>query len=675
MKVLSSFLFLTILSLSSFAQTGTVALKQLDGTLISTHSTLSEAYNAIPSTVTSGYLIEFLPGYNASSEVFPIVLSAKSGVSDTNRIIIRPAANNSSVQIVGNLSQPIIRLDDADYLVFDGRPGGTGNQIAMKIENQYSGSGAHTIQLINGATYNIFQYLHVKGASINSAGPRNFDISTSTNNPTGNSYNIFRFLKVEGSRSGFGFAGTSSYPNAYNIIQSCEIFNFGYAGVWYSSQTRGGIIEDCEIYQTQGSNSTIVSGIITGTSSIGDILIRRNKIYGIQTAATSGSSLRGIYVTPATSSFYKIENNFISMNLAGGSNITAFYGIHFAGSNQFQADVYYNSIFVGGIQQGGGTAGNVVSAGIFFGNSSTSSIFNSKNNICVNYRTSTYGVLHLANHISNTSAQLNLNYNTYYVPSQTYSYNAGWGTSYFTDLSQYQAAAAPNEANTNFSQVNFVSEVDLHLTGSSIGDLNLMGTPIPGITTDIDGDLRNPTSPYKGADEPIIQTQIGWCNLQWPPTGNINQGDTLRVYAQIWIEGITPAPGPGLGISAWIGINSENTNPSTWTNWYPAVFNVDVGNNDEYMADIGYNLPPGTYYYASKFQYGSQIKYGGYNQSGGGFWDGVNNVSGVLTIQAPLTNISFHVDSSWNIVSLPGSPVETNKDSLFTWEYLQCVLV
>ncbi len=648
-----------------FGQPGTVALKQADGTLIGTYSTLSAAYSAIPSTVTTGYIIEFLPGYNASSEIFPIILAAKSGVSDTNRIIIRPADNNSSVQIIGNTAQPIIRLDGADYLTFDGRPGGIGNQISMKIENQYSGSGAHTIQLINGAAYNIFQYLHVKGASINTAGPRNFDISTSANDPIGNSGNIFRFLKVEGSRSGFGFAGTAANPNADNIIQNCEIFNFGYAGVWYSGQTRGGVIEDCEIYQTSGSNSTIVSGIITGTTSTGDILIRRNKIYGIQTAATSGSSLRGIFVTPATGSTYKIENNFISMNLSGGTNVTAFHGINFSGSNQFSAYVYYNSVFVGGVQIGGGTAGTVVSAGIIFGNTNVNSVFISKNNICVNTRTSTYGVLHLANHISNTSASLDVNYNTYYVPTQQFSHNAGWGTTYFTDLSQYQAVAAPNESNTKFNQVFFVSETDLHLTGSSIGDSTLFGTPIPGITTDIDGDLRDPINPYKGADEPFFPDQINWCNLQDPPSGIINQGDSIRIYAQISIHGITPLPGPTPGVLAWIGINSQNTNPSTWTNWIPAVFNFDVGLNEEYYADIGSNLQAGTYFYASKFQFGSQTKYGGYNQNGGGFWDGQTNVSGVLTVQAPLTNVSFQVDSLWNILSLPGTPLVSNKDTLF----------
>jgi hypothetical protein len=42
---------------------------------------------------------------------------------------------------------------------------------------------------------------------------------------------------------------------------------------------------------------------------------------------------------------------------------------------------------------------------------------------------------------------------------------------------------------------------DLHVAGGSIGDVQLIGTPIGGITSDIDGDTRNVSYPYMGADE------------------------------------------------------------------------------------------------------------------------------------------------------------------------------
>src|SRR5690606_5300491 len=104
-------------------------------------------------------------------------------------------------------------------------------------------------------------------------------------------------------------------------------------------------------------------------------------------------------------------------------------------------------------------------------------------------------------------------------------------------------------------------------------------------------------------------------------------------YAQAWEPGVTEAAGAGAGVTAWIGVSSTNDDPSTWTTWIPATFNMQVDNNDEFTAAIGTGLTPGTYYYASRFQLNDgPFSYGGYNASGGGFWDGTANVSGVLTV-------------------------------------------
>lgn len=138
-------------------------------------------------------------------------------------------------------------------------------------------------------------------------------------------------------------------------------------------------------------------------------------------------------------------------------------------------------------------------------------------------------------------------------------------------------------------------------------------------TTNVSGELTVEALP-----------QIDWANLQSPENGNINVGDNFDVYAQVYELGVTDAAGQGVGISAWIGYSISDTDPSSWTDWIPASYNTDVGNNDEYKADISSLLPSGTYYYASRFQLGlADYVYGGYN---GGFWDGTTNVSGVLTI-------------------------------------------
>lgn len=125
---------------------------------------------------------------------------------------------------------------------------------------------------------------------------------------------------------------------------------------------------------------------------------------------------------------------------------------------------------------------------------------------------------------------------------------------------------------------------------------------------------------------------IDFVNLQFPGTANITVSNSVNVYAQAYEPGVTEAAGPGTGITAWIGVNTANTDPSTWgsTVWTSAAFNIQAGNNDEFTTAIGATLAPGTYYYASRFLItGGLYQYGGFN---GGEWNGTSNINGVLTV-------------------------------------------
>jgi hypothetical protein len=127
---------------------------------------------------------------------------------------------------------------------------------------------------------------------------------------------------------------------------------------------------------------------------------------------------------------------------------------------------------------------------------------------------------------------------------------------------------------------------------------------------------------------------INWANLQWPDAGSIGLGGSYEVYAQAYIpNGITGNAGGAYSLQAWIGYSTDNTDPSTWTNWVEATYLGAAGSNDEFKADLGTAITStGVYYYASRFKFGGgTYYYGGYN---GGFWDGTTNISGVLTVNA-----------------------------------------
>jgi glycosidase len=84
---------------------------------------------------------------------------------------------------------------------------------------------------------------------------------------------------------------------------------------------------------------------------------------------------------------------------------------------------------------------------------------------------------------------------------------------------------------------------------------------------------------------------IGWANLQWPPsmTHTISAVDrTDDVYGQVWIDGVTNQPGQAPSLRAQLGFGPDGSNPdgnAAWE-WVEASFNVDAGNNDEFVASL-----------------------------------------------------------------------------------------
>ena len=133
-----------------------------------------------------------------------------------------------------------------------------------------------------------------------------------------------------------------------------------------------------------------------------------------------------------------------------------------------------------------------------------------------------------------------------------------------------------------------------------------------------------------------------YANLQFPYTATINQGGSVTVYGRIFEGGLTDTTsGQAPGILAWVGYGTTDSNPNTFTNWIPATFSGEVDNgfgnptaNDEYQANLGVGLIPGTYYYATRFQLnGGAYVYGATNF---GFWNGTDKINGVLTVNPPL---------------------------------------
>jgi len=510
MKNLFIFLLIAVCCIavnnSVFAQPNSVELQDGGGSLLSSHSSIEEAYNAIPAVITNAYIIEILAAYDGTSEVFPIDLTSKSGHSAVNTITVRPDAGNSGEVITSANGSGTINIHRTDYLILDGRPGGVGTVPDLEVRNTATSSNAFAIILDSGATFCVVKYVKSYANSNGTTGGRNIEIGPSPNIPGGTSNNIIDNCFVSGGRTAIGIdGGTAPSGNAAlnNVISNCTIENFGFNAVWLLNLTGSTDVVD-NIVNGTGTHSGLANPTAISIQSTFDgytTNVNRNKITNFIALSTSTSlAPRGIatITAPGTGSVLNIENNFIAMT-ADNNNAATTYGIYTTGTAEsYTCNIYYNTILIGGVQTGG-LAGRIVSAGIVKQSTVAGVVYNQRNNICINTRTGgNAGVIHAGVGINGDAGTLDIDYNCYYSATGT---PASWDSTNYATLQDYQNAIGDYENNSRVKNVTFISGSDLHLDGSSIQDPDLSARPIAGITEDIDGDTRSAGFPYKGADE------------------------------------------------------------------------------------------------------------------------------------------------------------------------------
>ena len=232
----------------------------------------------------------------------------------------------------------------------------------------------------------------------------------------------------------------------------------------------------------------------------GQTVVTGNEIVGLQiNRTTSAGFAAGILFNASLDTVLVANNmiavdNFANIGAATGNDV---YGIAFdnAAGNSVNS-IYHNSVRIGSSEETGIHAG--------FGahqESSTAQTWNLRNNIFVSDQDAAN-----ANAIYwpiNSNAQLDADFNNYFVSGA--SANLGlFNTTDAGTLADWQTASGV-DANSSEVAVEFVSTTDLRLTGSSVGDNNLAGTPTQSILSDIDGTTRSLVAPYKGAFEGDVE--------------------------------------------------------------------------------------------------------------------------------------------------------------------------
>ncbi len=294
------------------------------------------------------------------------------------------------------------------------------------------------------------------------------------------------------------------------IVSGNNISNLSYTGTGASSPI--GINVNPGI---TNSNVSITNNTITNLSSAGTYLpmgiflfaatsgidINKNKISNIKNTNTGGYGAAGIVLATSTgSAATKVYNNFV-WDVAG-------YGF-----NGYDVNDNANGIVVDG---GGGydidfntvtmntnqtlTGAHRSSCLLVTANVTSTGSINVRNNILANLQTVGNANSRLViSNVGPSGVFGTINRNNYYSTSTNLS-SIGTNASITTTIAQLQTSLGGN-ANSTTIQPVFLGANDLHLDPNSNNTLDGLGSALAGITTDIDGDTRNATTPDMGADE------------------------------------------------------------------------------------------------------------------------------------------------------------------------------
>ena len=267
-------------------------------------------------------------------------------------------------------------------------------------------------------------------------------------------------------------------------------------------EINGNTIKNLDLFNA-GLNQHEVYGIDFNATDVTDsVNIYNNFIHDLRSASLLPTSK--IYGIRLNGGRAKVYNNIISLgtNQPSGVGLAGIFDASTVAGNQHE--IYFNTIYLGGsVTTGANTAA-------LWLNSETPAGRKIYNNILSNHRTNTAGsAQHFAAYITGTPV-LETDFNNYYANGT--GGHLGYYNTAIDTITDWRLA-------THFDCNSFDFNPDLTMPGGdSIHHFKpqmdtVVGTPITGITTDIEGSARNAT-PAMGAIEIIVTSN----NLSTPIT-------------------------------------------------------------------------------------------------------------------------------------------------------------
>ncbi len=535
------------------------------------YTTVKGAFDAINAGTHQGNINITVTG--TSTELAQAVLNGSSLPSSYLTVSLRPAAPGAI--ITGNLGSAIIKLNGADNVTIDGFVGaGPARDLSVRNTNTGTGSGViwvSSASITDGANNNIIRNTIVTGnaatttlvAIAQSSGTTLGDLAE-----TNNSNNTYTNNLVSAAQYGIGVVGASASEDVNTVISNNTVNTLGHGGLFLSFQkdilvTRNTI---AGVASSLGGLAFQTSGIfVGGTMTRG--LIEKNDISNVRITGFWGCN--GIQLNATnTATDLVIANNFIYDIAAGGFgtfDTVDDNGCGIAVDDGGGYKIQFNSIDLS-TNQGSG-----ITAALWIGLAMPAGAVELRDNIFSNRQTvgTRYAIYsNTANTVFST-----INYNDYFSTG-----SVGFLTSARNSLANWQTASG-QDANSVSVNPLFTNVTNLHLLGNS--PLNALATPIGSITSDIDGDLRNATTPDIGADE-----------FTPPNCAGSSGGTAVATTTDICVSGsaILSASGYSFGVGISYQWEQSPTGVGGWINVAPAQTNPLSGNTGVISVTTYYRL-------------------------------------------------------------------------------------
>jgi Secretion system C-terminal sorting domain len=512
-------LMLSIASVSFGQLSGT---KTVGGTTPD-YATLRAAFDAVSAqgVGASGVTFTIRDGvYNEDS----LVIKAVTSTSVSAPITIKPA---SGANVVINVSpktyynQAAIKIDSTQYVVIDGSNNGTASKNLTV--NALGNLGARAVFIVNSSSNVTVKNSILRTGWTAATDSMKFISIQVTVTGSGRNCNnaLIENNTCRNAHRGISAFGVSTADSMLGLIVRNNLVDSISTAAIYTGSAMGSLIynNDVSVLNSVATGTTTVYGIYIGGGS-DRCRVYNNKVHDINSVVGGTVITYGISSNTGSANHggNVIYNNFVAMNITQSASTGSIYPLYVSEST-VPDSILFNTAKL----TGSGTSARASTA--FYKGSATGTCV-VMNNVLINTRTDAAGGI--ASGIGRPSTQaigaMISDYNCVFAgTADTIQHKIGrLSTNYFATLDGWRAANGSDGASVS-EDVQFVSATDLHVKSGVVTKLKNAGTPIPGYTTDIDGQKRNATTPDIGADEFTGMTSVERIGTGTPSTFALEQ--------------------------------------------------------------------------------------------------------------------------------------------------------